>query len=184
MRSKLTNYGNEKLAVEAFFGGRAMGELEVEQPWLKSMIDAIVHRHVTEMTQAKWLKCIGKSVMSAVDVGTDISSATIYLAAGDTSTAAMLFGLTFASMACQLMLVAAIHSHDWRFMIKEMLWTLTGLRSGLLHKRILTKYENRGAMDVGSESVAMKGIEVSNISGKPFDEHGLTLSPPLTLPCR
>jgi hypothetical protein len=64
-------------------------------------------------------------------------------------------------MLMQLMMVAAIHSYDFRFMVKELLWTLTGMRCGLLHKRVLTKEESRGNVDVIAEAVSFKGIEVA-----------------------
>ena len=97
------------------------------------------------------------------DIATDFLTGSIYYLDGDVSTAAMLFGLAGASMVLQLIMVAAVHYYDWRFMLKEMVWTLTGLRSGLLHKRILTKEENdhRAGCGVITESMVQKGIEVA-----------------------
>jgi hypothetical protein len=166
LRSRLTNYSNEQLAAESFFEVRAMDEFVLEQPWFRSMVGAIVHRHVTSMTWWKALACIGKSCLTAGDIGTDIVTGVIYYNEGDSATASMLFGLAGTSMFIQLMVVAAIHNSDWRVMFTEMLWTLTGLRSGLLHKRILTKEENEGAsVGVITEAFCCKSIEVSWVVG-------------------
>jgi hypothetical protein len=163
LRSKLMNWGNEKLAIEAFFEGSAMAELDVQQPWFKSVIAVIAFRCVTEMTRAKWFACGRRALLSAGDVGTDFVTGSIFYLDGDTRTATMLFGIAGTSMVVQLIIVAVIHSYDWRFALKEMFWTLTGLRSGILHKRIITKEENdvRAGSNVITESMVQRGIEVA-----------------------
>jgi hypothetical protein len=154
-----------------------MDEFVFEQPWFRSMIGAVVHRHVTEMTWWKYMACFGKSMLTATDIGTDIVTGIIYYRAGETNIAAMLFGLAGTSMFIQLMVVAAVHSYDWKIMVREMLWTLTGLRSGLLHKRILTKVENEEAwVGVLTEAFCCKSIEVSveNLPGAVIQFEALT----------
>jgi hypothetical protein len=90
LRANLTNYGNEALAVEAFFEGIAMKEFAGNYPFFKSLINAIVHRHVTEMTKWKWAECIRKALLNASDIGSDAATGVVYWVSGDRKTALML----------------------------------------------------------------------------------------------
>jgi hypothetical protein len=75
----------------------------------------------------------------------------------------LLIGAAGISLVLQLMIVLGVHSYDLKFMFKEILWTMSGLRSGVLHQRILTKIENnpKAGMGVISESLCCKAVEVS-----------------------
>jgi len=134
-------------------------------------------RHST--TWHKLAKSSGASLMSMLDVATDIYTINIYRGLGkhEHDTADLMTLLVLLSLGLQLILVAANHHRNKRKMLIEMFGTVTFTKSAFNKFRVLTnaKMESHAIMphvsemmmfkmcEVFSESIPMSVIQVSNV---------------------
>jgi len=129
---------------------------------------------------ATWQKLglsIGASLMSMLDVATDIFTINIYRGFGKHETADLMTLFVMLSLALQLVIVAAVHHRNKRKMLIEMFGTVTFTKPAFNKFRVLTnaKVESHAIMppvsemmmfklaEVFSESIPMSVIQVSNV---------------------
>jgi len=161
LRQELANCANEREAVKDFLKKNAsMREFAKKYKFFPSMLSQLSHRIVSQLTPLQTFDCIKKSVSSVADGGSDIGSALIYIAGGDVATGGALLGIFFVSMLVQLLLVVIQHRKNPRKMeiLMEVGLSVSFMRPGVLHRRILTKQPLQGheSFDLISESTAAR----------------------------
>jgi len=155
----------------------AMNELSTYHKFFKPLMLTIGKELRHAATWQKLGLSIGASLMSMLDVATDIYTINIYRGFGKHETADLMTILVIMSLALQLFLVAAIHHKNKRKMLIEMLGTVTFTKPAFNKFRVLTnaKVESHAIMppvsemmafkmcEVFSESIPMSVIQVSNV---------------------
>jgi len=157
----------------------AMNELSTNHEFFKPLMLTIGKeiRHA-----ASWHKLglsIGASLMSMLDVATDIFTINIYRGLGkhEHESADLMILCVILSLALQLLIVAAVHHRNKRKMLIEMFGTLTFTKPAFNKFRVLTntKVESHASMppvsemmmfkmaEVFSESIPMSVIQVVNV---------------------
>ena len=133
---------DEVSAVRRFFAEVvSMEDLAEMYPFFQPLLERMCFRVVTTVHKGILYQCSKKIVFSLLDVGTDLGTAFVYRAAGDHSTSNTLLSIVGASMSLQLGAIALNHHKNWKVMLREMFYTLTYTRSGILHYRVLTRQE-------------------------------------------
>jgi len=133
---------DEVSAVRRFFAEVvSMKDLAEIYPFFQPLLERMCFRVVTTVHKGILYQCSKKIVFSLLDVGTDLGTAFVYRAAGDHSTSNTLLSIVGASMSLQLGAIALNHHKNWKVMLREMFYTLTYTRSGILHYRVLTRQE-------------------------------------------
>ena len=131
-------------------------------------------------TSANWQKLglsIGASLMSMLDVATDIYTIIFYHSLGKHSSADLMTMYVVLSLALQLIITNIIHSRNKKQMLVELFATVTYTKSGINYWRLYTNAKQYGhemvppvtelmmfhVCEVFAESIPMGVIQLQNL---------------------
>ena len=141
LKKYLQSSANEGIAVKRFlFEVRSMEEFAEKHPsFFQPMLERMCLRLVALVTIGVQFQCCKMVFASWLDVGTDLWTAFVYSDAGDDDTSNSLVTIVVTSLLCQVLFAVVVHHKNWKVMLREVFYTVTYIRSGILHFRVLTR---------------------------------------------
>jgi hypothetical protein len=128
--------------------------------WFEPMLAVIVAR-LMKISMGKTLRLMLSTVLSLLDVSSDISTITVYYLNGETLTASLILACVSLSIASQMLIVWIRYRHcSAREIGKELAIVLSFLKPVVDLRRLMHGHEVDGApFDTATERNFIKGIE-------------------------